>query len=349
MGEKPAVPLAASRTRGGDLDPVLASGGKRRQFSPAVDWERLPVGWSHRDVADVAVDAEDRVYVFNRGEHPVIVYSPEGEYLYSWGENTFSCPHGITIGPDGSVFCVDSSDHTVRKFSPSGRLLKTMGTVGVPSETGYRFGDSRSVQRAAGPFNRPTKLCVLSNGDFYVSDGYGNASIHHFSGDGRLRRSFGGPGAGAGEFHLPHAVAVAPDESRLYVADRENSRIELLDLDGNYLGEWTDVSRPDGLAVDRSGEVYVAELGVLAGRYDFTDSIQEGSPWSRCSIFGPTGELLARWGGPDPAVPGSFYAAHGIAIDSVGDLYVAEVTWSAGGKNGEAPAGSHTLQKFVRG
>jgi DNA-binding beta-propeller fold protein YncE len=315
-------------------------------FQVVNGWEQLPDGWSHPDVADVAVDADDRVYVFNRGEHPVIVYTRDGEFVASWGEGLFVSPHAITIGHDGSVFCVDNNDHTVRKFDQGGKLLLTLGTAGTPSDTGYVFGQYLSVTHGGEPFNRPTKVAVLRSGDFYVSDGYGNSRIHRFTAAGELVASWGEPGEGPGEFRLPHAVAVSPDESLVYVADRENDRIQVFDPDGTFLAEWNGVSRPDGLAVDDDGNVYVAELGIRVGRYPTMPPLTDDSPWSRCSIFDAKGSLLTRWGTPDSCSAGSFYAAHGICRDSAGSLYVGEVTWSAGGKTGAVPASCHTLQKF---
>src|SRR4051812_49364060 len=109
------------------------------KYELADGWEQLPAGWSHGDVVGVATDSADRVYVFNRGEHPMIVYDRGGHFLGSWGEGVFAHPHGVTIcGED--VYAVDDTDHTVRKFSLDGKLLQTIGTLNVPSDTGYTGG-----------------------------------------------------------------------------------------------------------------------------------------------------------------------------------------------------------------
>src|SRR4051794_38753720 len=99
-------------------------------------WAKLPDGWSWQEVAGVATDSRDRVFVFNRGDHPLIVFDRDGSFIASWGEGVFTRPHGITIGPDDSVYCTDDCGHTVRKFSPDGRLLMTLGTPGKLSDTG---------------------------------------------------------------------------------------------------------------------------------------------------------------------------------------------------------------------
>ncbi|MBV9582417.1 MAG: hypothetical protein JO057_27850, partial [Chloroflexi bacterium] len=152
---------------------VVGSGDLTFELVP--DWEQLPSGWSHGDVAGVATDSQDRVYVFNRSEHPVIVYDTDGRFLDSWGEGVFTRPHGITIVND-VVYCADDTDHTVRGFALDGKLQWTLGTLNHPSDTGYSpegRANLASIKRGAGPFNRPTRLSVAPDGEMYISDGYG--------------------------------------------------------------------------------------------------------------------------------------------------------------------------------
>jgi len=327
------------------LTKAVGSGGFT--YEVAESWERLPPGWEHADVADVAVDSRDRVFVLNRGDHPVIMYEPDGTFIGAWGEGFFTKPHGITIGPDDSVYCVDDGAHALYKFTLDGKLLLTLGTPGAACDNGYVFGEYLSIKFGGPPFNRPTAVAVAPNGDLYVSDGYGNARMHCFSPTGDLKFSWGEPGSGPGQFHIPHAVRLATGH-RLLVADRENSRIQVFDLEGKYLDEWADTCRPDGVAIDHEGNVYVCDLGLRAGRYSFMPAPTEDDPPSRVSVFSSKGSLLSRWGSDDPCVPGSFFAAHGIAVDSRGDLYVVEVNYSAGGKAGLIPIDCHTVQKFIR-
>jgi len=101
-------------------------------FEPQAGWLQRPAGLTWLEVAAVATDSRDRVFVFNRGEHPVAVFNRDGTFLYSWGEGLFGRPHGITIGPDDSVYCTDDFGHTVRKFNPDGRMLLTLGTPANP-------------------------------------------------------------------------------------------------------------------------------------------------------------------------------------------------------------------------
>src|SRR4029450_13909072 len=107
-------------------------------YSVVEGWEQLPKGYAHRDVAGVAVDGEDRVYLICRGDHPIIVYDQKGNFMGSWGEGLFTLrPHGITIAPDGTLYCSDDGNHTVRRFTPQGKLLMTLGTHNTPSDTCY--------------------------------------------------------------------------------------------------------------------------------------------------------------------------------------------------------------------
>jgi hypothetical protein len=310
-------------------------------------WAKLPVGWTWKEAAAVATDSKDRVFVFHRGEHPILIFDREGTFLGSWGEGLFARPHGLFIGPDDAVYCSDDLDHTVRKFSPDGKLLLTLGTSGKPSDTGATSMDYRTIVRAGPPFNFPTNVALSPQGDIYVSDGYGNARIHKFTPDGRLVLSWGEPGSGPGQFHLAHGIAV-DRRGTVYVADRENSRIQLFTADGKFVAEWTDVARPCQVFIDRAGDVLVAELGFYAGMWPGTTAPSPDATGGRVSIFDQNGQLKARWGGGrNPTSPGDFFAPHAIWADSHGDLYVAEVTLSGGGNYGLVSPDCHTLQKFT--
>src|SRR3954462_15211213 len=159
------------------------------RYELAENWEQIPEGWGHGDVGGIATDSQDRVYVFNRSEHPVIVYDGDGTFLDTWGDlATYPRPHGITI-LDDIVYLVDATDQTVRKTTLDGKILLTLGESGKVSDTGYRARTPQNlitIARSAGPFNVPTRATVGPNGDIYVSDGYGNARVHRFSSSGDL-------------------------------------------------------------------------------------------------------------------------------------------------------------------
>jgi DNA-binding beta-propeller fold protein YncE len=317
------------------------------RFEVLEGWGALPEGWRYVEVAGVATDNDDRVFVFNRGEHPVIIFERDGGFMGSWGEGLFARAHGITIA-NGLVYCTDDLDHTVKIFTPEGRLLQTLGTSGRPSDTGATSIDFRTIQQAGPPFHFPTNVAIASDGSLFIADGYGNARIHQFSSEGMLQSSWGHPGQGPGEFHVPHGIAISPDGT-IVVADRENSRLQFFDPGGRFLREWNEIARPCQVVVDENGIVYVAELGYKAGMWPGTTAPSPDSTGGRVSVFDWDGRMLARWGGGvHPCTPGDFFAPHDLCRDSRGDLYVAEVTWSAGGNRGVVPADCHSLQKFLR-
>jgi len=310
-------------------------------------WEQLPAGYAHRDVAGVAIDAEDRVFLICRGDHPIIIYDQNGKFLGSWGQGEFTYrTHGITVGPDNNLYCTDDGNHTVRKFTPSGKLLMTLGTMNTPSDTGYNGKDTGTVARAGRPFNRPTNLAVGPKGDLYVSDGYGNCRVHQFSPTGALKRSWGVSGKGPGQFHLPHGIAVDKD-GRVFVCDRENDRIQIFSPDGEYLAEWTDTQRPTHIVFDPAGRAYVSELWWHKGQTSQRHGPISQARYGRVSVYDKEGRVLTRWGTPEATAAGSFAAPHGIAVDSRGDIYVSEVTWTFAVSRGLAPADCHTFQKFA--
>jgi DNA-binding beta-propeller fold protein YncE len=312
-------------------------------------WARPPAGLGWQEVAAVATDSRDRVFVFSRGEHPLTVFEPDGTFVAEWDSSMFVRPHGLTIGPDDAVYCTDDCGHSVRKFSPDGELLFTLGTHGRPSDTGATSIDFRTVTRAGPPFHYPTNLAVAPGGELYVTDGYGNARVHVFAPDGTRLFSWGEPGGGPGQFRVPHGIAIDRDGT-VFVADRENSRIQLFTPKGDFLSEWTDLARPSQVLIDRGGKFFVAELGYCAGMWPGTTPPTPDATGGRVSVFDPQRNLIARWGGgDDPTGPGDFFAPHDICVDSHGAVYVAEVTWSAGGNRGLVPPDCHALQKFTRG
>jgi hypothetical protein len=317
------------------MSTVLGQGQLR--YEVAGDWGRLPDGWTLNDVASVAVDGNDHVYVFNRGAHPMIVFDREGNFVRSWGEGLFSRAHGLHIGPDENLYCTDDGDHTVRKCTPEGKVLLTIGIPGKP--TAYMRGE---------PFNRCTHTALSPRGDIYVSDGYGNARIHKFSPDGKLLQSWGAPGCDPGEFNIPHNIWADPD-GWVYVADRENHRVQVFDGDGRYETQWNNLHRPCALCAEagRHGRFFVGELGP-------TMPVNRDTPnlGPRITIVSHEGKLVARLGVlPAGTQLDQFVAPHGLALDSRGDLYVGEVSYTAWPQiwpETPAPKGLRSLRKLMR-
>ena len=306
----------------------MAYGTGKYTYALVDGWAKCPEGFLFGDVCGLAVDPQDRVYALNRGEHPVMVFDREGNFLTSWGEGYFSKrPHGISIAADGSIYCTDDGNHTVSRFTPEGKLLSVLGTKDQPSDTGYinlldLMESLTTIKRGGPPFNRPTGVAFSASGEIYVCDGYGNARVHKFTPEGKLLFSWGEPGDAPGEFCLPHAVRVDKHE-RVWVADRENSRVQIFDAQGKFLDQWTDLSTPTDIFIDPEETVYISEL----------------SP--RVSIFTIDGKLLSRWGSQEQDKEmDRFIVPHDIAVDSRGDIYAGEIITNY--------AGSRALQKFAR-
>jgi DNA-binding beta-propeller fold protein YncE len=313
---------------------MVALGTEKFTYEVIENWAKLPGDWSFKEVGGVGVDVQDSVYVFNRGAHPMMVFDRDGNFLRSWGEGIFPRAHGVTMGPDETMFLSDDGDHTVRKCSLDGKVLFTLGTSGKPAP--FMSGD---------PFNRCTHVAIdPRNGDFYVSDGYGNARVHKYTPNGKLLFSWGESGTDPGEFNIVHNIATDKD-GWVYVADRENHRVQVFDPNGKFETQWVNMARPCGLYLDQpSGLAYIGELGAAIG-----PNAKARKLGPRVSIYDTGGQVLARLGeGPEGEEPGLFIAPHGICIDSRGDIYVGEVSWTHTGSRLNPPREIRSLQKLAR-
>jgi DNA-binding beta-propeller fold protein YncE len=295
------------------------------QFHVVDNWAQRPRCWPFTDVVGVAVDSLDRVYVLNRGPHPMMVFDSDGQFIRSWGEGDFVNPHAVHIDAEDYVWCADDFGHAIHKFDTSGARLLTLGTPKVYSDTGFNGVDYDTVKRAAGPFHRPTKATIAPSGEIYVTDGYGNARVHVFSSEGKLLRSWGEPGREPGQFRLPHGVVVDASET-VYVADRENNRIQVFNSQGEFVAKWEGARQPNDLVIVDEKYMFMAECG------------------HRVSVWNLDGNMLGQWGqdeGPSNDA-GLFMLPHGIAVDSRGVVYVGEVCDTAT----RFDRGSRAVQKF---
>ena len=278
------------------------------------DWAKLPPGWSFKEIGAVGTDRNDNVYVFNRGEHPMIVFDSAGNFLRSWGEGVFPRAHGLHMGPDDTVWLTDDGDHTVRQCALDGKILRTLGIPGKPSP--YMSGV---------PFHRCTHTALTPNGDIFVTDGYGNACVHKFSPDGKLLKSWGSPGTDPGEFNIVHNI-VSDADGWVYVADRENHRVQVFNSDGVYETQWNNLHRPCALFMT-PGNCPMCFVGECGSGLAVNRHLPNIGP--RISILDRTGKRVGRLGSLLPGLgPGEMQAPHGIAVDSRGDIYLGEVSWT---------------------
>ena len=262
---------------------AVVVGSGEYTYDVVQDHAKLPAGRSFGMVCGVAVDSQDRLYVYHRGQHPVAVFDCDGTFLQAWGDGLTDDAHHIFIDSQDLVYLVDRDSQQVFKCTTDGDLLLTLGQK-----------HHASLQA---PFNHPASAAVGPNGEIYISDGYANSRVYKFSPDGELMHAWGSPGSRPGEFRVPHGIWVDA-EGLVYVADRENSRVQVFSPEGELASVWGDVFMPTDVHVDRNGIAYVTELLTF-----------------RFSIMDREGRLLARGRTQDQS--------HAIWVDSHRDFYVA--------------------------
>ena len=314
-------------------------GPYRFEYEVIEGWEKLPEGWSFVEVAGVAVDSRDRVYVFNRGKHPLIIFDKEGRFLNAWGEGIFTSPHGIFIDQADTIYLADDGDHTVRKVSTDGKVLMT---IGVPNQPAPFLSGK--------PFNRCTHTALSPKGEIYVSDGYGNSRVHKYSPDGTHLMCWGTTGTDPGEFNIAHNIAT-DDDGWVYVADRENHRVQVFDGNGKYEAQWNNMHRPCALYCCGGAKNPTFIIGELGPGMPVNTKHTNLGP--RLSIVDSKGKTLARLGGQEGPgeQTGRFLSPHGLAVDSRGDIYVGEVSytnWPSTFPGTPVPKHLRSLQKLEK-
>ena len=227
------------------------------------NWAQLPQGrvWGMAIGVDIDRDGKS-VWIFDRcgaktctGSNvaPIQKFDASGKLLTSFGAGMFNFPHGLFVDRDNNIWVTDGKGeggkgHTAIKFSHDGKVLMTLGTPGIAGADETHF-------------NAPSDVVVAPNGDIFVADGHGgdtNARIVKFSKDGKFITAWGHKGTGQGEFRTPHGLAM-DSAGHIYVADRENDRVQIFDQDGKFIAEWKQFGRPSGVFIDKNDMIYVAD------------------------------------------------------------------------------------------
>jgi peptidylamidoglycolate lyase len=268
-----------------------AQSGSVQHYRLVRDWARLPAGTAWGVMTAVGIDSTGNIFAFQRGEPDakVLVFDTNGNWIRTWGENTFIYPHGLRVLSAGAVWIADRQMQQVIKFDRAGQALMTLGTKNAA-------GNADSTDR----FNGASDVALGSNREIYVSDGEGgNARIVKFSAEGRFLKYWGGRGSGPGQLNTPHALAVDA-RGRIWVCDRGNKRLQIFDAEGTVLAEMSQFGTPASIAFAADDLVYVAA----------------GEPENMVTIGTLDGKVLGRIEGLN--------SPHGIAVAPDGAIFVAE-------------------------
>lgn len=263
-------------------------------FQPVPNWPQLPPDVTFTKVTGIAADSKGYVYAAGGQRDPVLIFSPDGKLIGSWGQDIIKLKHGLRIHDD-KVWVTDVENHQVYQFTLEGKLLRQFGTRGVPGE-------------GSNQFNRPSDVAFAPNGDIYISDGYGNSRVVCLAPDGSFKRQWGTKGSEPGRFDLVHGIAVDA-EGRVYVADRNNRRVQVFTPDGRFLKQWRHVGKPFSFYITADQKIFV------------TDGKEEGP--ERFLILDTDGRILAEFG-QTGTEPGQFKMCHSVHVTDKGEVYIAE-------------------------
>jgi hypothetical protein len=282
-------------------------------FKAVPDWpkEKPPGGEWTAAMSSVAVAPDGNIWTFNRGPVPVQVYSPDGRLVKAWGQGMFKNPHTVRFDHSGTLWLVDTLSHTARSFTPDGKVLMTLGTLNEPGEDQTHM-------------NQPNDLAFAPNGDIYVSDGYGNDRVVAFDKNGKFVRAWGKLGQGQSEFSQPHAIAL-DSKGRVYVADRNNVRVQVFDPKGRFLAEWKNIITPWYIVITKNDEVYVCGSSPMLWS-EATGAALATPPKDQVLMkFDTDGRVKQVWAFVKGDKPGELNWVHGMAIASDGAFYFADV------------------------
>lgn len=291
-------------------DPAQMEKAPDLGYVPVAASLALPEGVRLGAPTSVAITAQGHLLVFNRGDHPLVEFDSHGKFLRSFGEGLYTRPHGMRLDAQGNIWTTDVNGHTVTKMSPQGRVLLVLGAKGQAGEWN-EAANSRLL-------NEPNDVAFGPSGELFVVEGHGKGDprVLKFDKNGKLVKSWGGQGAGPGLFDLAHGIVI-DDRGLVYVADRQNRRVQVFDEDGTYIKEWKYAGLPCGLYIGPGQQMYLTTG--FAGQILKLDS---------------SGKALAATGQPGKEL-GQFGEAHYMTMGPKGEIYVADTV-------------NATLQKFVK-
>ena len=287
-------------------DPAQMEDAPDLGYRPVPHGLQIPADVEMGAPSSVVWTSRNHLVVFNRGPNPLMEFDADGSFVRSWGHGEYVRPHGMRLDPQGNIWTTDVNGHTVTKMNLDGDVLLTIGTKG-------QAGDA-----SAGLLNEPTDLTVNAAGEIFVLVGHGRGEprLLKFDSTGTLMTSWGGPGTGPGKFDTPHSIVV-DQAGLLYVADRQNRRVQIFDDGGKYIREWEYKGLPCGLHIAADQQMYLASG--FAGEILRLDK---------------NGKAIGATGQPGKGL-GEFGEAHYMTMASNGDIYVADTVRPG-------------LQKFVK-
>ena len=261
----------------------------------------LPDGMTMGATASVAFDAKGQLFVLTRGDKTFFEFNPDGTFVRAFGDKLFTRSHGLRIDREGNLWATDVGGHVVVKLDRQGQTLLTIGTKGEAGEWNEAAGSRK--------LNQPNDVVIATNGDVFVAQGHtpgaaGDARVLKFDKTGKFIKSWGGKGSGPGQFQVAHGIAIDA-KGLLWVADRENQRIQVFDQDGTFVREVKYKGLPCSIDI---GQQYMYMVNGFAGQVLKLDL---------------NGKVLAAMGKPGKG-PGEFGEAHMIAVSQKDEIFVAD-------------------------
>ena len=319
----PVLLLVISACKNNPANSVTSVTDNKIHYRLVKNWPQLPEGFVLGDVTGIGIDTAQNIFAFHRSytDWPILSSLPDtfitsktileldrstGKLINSWGAGMFIMPHGLTVDQQNNIWVTDVVLNQVFKFSHDGKLLMKLGVARISGDDSIHF-------------NLPTDVAIANDGSFYVSDGYGNSRVVKFSAEGKFLFQWGTKGSKPGEFNIPHAISLDKN-GNVYVADRENNRIQLFDAYGKFLKEYKE---------NNFGNLYAVNFDTISNKLTAVDYITSfGKPrGSDVFIFDSTGKIQNRFG-RSGLYDGPVCRYHDIAVDKDGNIYTGDILYN---------------------